>query len=131
MSIEEATVSNMWEIAALVEVLERKGLCTKHDLLDADREVHRRLTEWQGGSRPLHPQITQSSIRIRIHATARTPDAGAAGLINRDHLATEGVHGPRAGWIVCDRRRRYSPERDLRGFVVFHSARGVFHFKGP
>ena len=29
MSIEEATVSNMWEIAAIVEVLERKGLCTK------------------------------------------------------------------------------------------------------
>jgi len=26
MSIEEATVSNMWEIAAIVEVLERKGI---------------------------------------------------------------------------------------------------------
>jgi hypothetical protein len=25
MSLEEATVSNMWEIAAIVEVLERKG----------------------------------------------------------------------------------------------------------
>jgi hypothetical protein len=32
MSLEEATVSNMWEIAALVEVLERKGFCTKQDL---------------------------------------------------------------------------------------------------
>jgi hypothetical protein len=32
MSIEEATVSNMWEIAAIVEVLERKGLCTKQDM---------------------------------------------------------------------------------------------------
>lgn len=29
MSIEEATVSNMWEIAAIVEVLERKGLLPK------------------------------------------------------------------------------------------------------
>jgi hypothetical protein len=28
MSIEEATVSNKWEIAAIVEVLEQKGLCT-------------------------------------------------------------------------------------------------------
>jgi hypothetical protein len=27
MSLQEATVSNMWEIAAIVEVLERKGLC--------------------------------------------------------------------------------------------------------
>ena len=32
MSPEEATISNMWEIAALVEVLERKGICTKQDL---------------------------------------------------------------------------------------------------
>ena len=34
MSLEETTISKMWEIAALVEVLERKGLCTKQDLLD-------------------------------------------------------------------------------------------------
>ena len=34
MSIEEAAVSNMWEIAAIVEILERKGLCTKQDLYD-------------------------------------------------------------------------------------------------
>lgn len=32
MSLEEATVCNMWEIAAIVEVLGQKGLCTKHDL---------------------------------------------------------------------------------------------------
>ena len=29
MSIEEATISNMWEMVEMVEVLERKGLCTK------------------------------------------------------------------------------------------------------
>ena len=34
MSIEGATTSNMWEIAAIVEMLERKGLCTKQDLYD-------------------------------------------------------------------------------------------------
>jgi hypothetical protein len=34
MSLGEATISNMWEIAAIVEMLERKGLCTKHDLYD-------------------------------------------------------------------------------------------------
>jgi hypothetical protein len=34
MSIEEATISNMWEIAAIVEVLERRGLCTKQNLYD-------------------------------------------------------------------------------------------------
>jgi len=30
MSIEEATISNMWEIAAIVELLEQKGLCTRY-----------------------------------------------------------------------------------------------------
>ena len=42
MTIEEATVSNMWEIAAIVEVLERKGFCTKHDLYDIIAEFHRK-----------------------------------------------------------------------------------------
>jgi hypothetical protein len=32
MSIEESTVSNMWETAAIVEVFERKGLFAKQDL---------------------------------------------------------------------------------------------------
>jgi hypothetical protein len=38
MSIEEATVSNMWDIAALVEVLERKGHCTKEYLYNINME---------------------------------------------------------------------------------------------
>lgn len=42
MSIEEATISNMWEIAALVEVLERKGLCTKQDLFDIITEFRKK-----------------------------------------------------------------------------------------
>ena len=42
MTIEEATISNMWEIAAIVELLERKGLCTKHDLYDIITEFRRK-----------------------------------------------------------------------------------------
>jgi hypothetical protein len=42
MSIEEATVSNMWEVAAIVELLERKGLCTKQDLYDIITEFRRK-----------------------------------------------------------------------------------------
>lgn len=42
MSLEEATVSNMWEIAAIVEVLERKGLCTKRDRYDIITEFRRK-----------------------------------------------------------------------------------------
>jgi len=42
MAFEEATVSNMWEIAGIVEVLERKGLCTKQDLYDIITEFRRK-----------------------------------------------------------------------------------------
>ena len=41
MSIEEATISNMWEIAAIVEVLERKGVCTKEELFDLIAELRK------------------------------------------------------------------------------------------
>jgi hypothetical protein len=42
MSIEEATPSNMWEIAAIMEVPERKGLCAKNDLYDIFTEFRRK-----------------------------------------------------------------------------------------
>jgi len=42
MSIEETTVSIMWEIASIVEVLERKGLCTKQDLYEIITEFRRK-----------------------------------------------------------------------------------------
>ena len=41
MSLEEAIISNMWEMAAIVELLERKGLCTKQDLYDIITEFRR------------------------------------------------------------------------------------------
>ena len=42
MSIEEATISNMWEIAAIVELLEQKGLCTTQDLHTIIDELRRK-----------------------------------------------------------------------------------------
>ena len=42
MSIEEATISNMWEIAAIVEILERHGLCTKQVLFDIVNEFRKK-----------------------------------------------------------------------------------------
>jgi len=42
MSIEEATISNMWEIAAIVELLEQKGLCAKQDLHTIINELRRK-----------------------------------------------------------------------------------------
>ncbi len=42
MSLEEATISNMWEIPAIVELLEQKGLCTKQDLHTIIDKLHRK-----------------------------------------------------------------------------------------
>jgi len=42
ISIEEAAASNIREIAAMVEVLERNDLCTRHDLNDIITEFHRK-----------------------------------------------------------------------------------------
>ena len=42
MSVEEATISNMWEIAAIVELLEQKGLYTKQDLHTIIDELRRK-----------------------------------------------------------------------------------------
>ena len=42
MAIEDATISNMRETAAIVEVLERKGPCTKQDLDDITPEFRRK-----------------------------------------------------------------------------------------
>ena len=42
MSIEEATISNMWEIAAIVELLEQKGFCSKQDLHTIIDELRRK-----------------------------------------------------------------------------------------
>ena len=42
MSLEEATIANMWEIAAIVELLEQKGLCTKQDLQTIIDELRRK-----------------------------------------------------------------------------------------
>jgi hypothetical protein len=41
MSLEEATISNMWEIAAIVELLEKNGLCSKQDLFDIITELRK------------------------------------------------------------------------------------------
>ncbi len=42
VTLEELALSNMLETAALVEVLEKKGLLTKQDILDAIRELRRK-----------------------------------------------------------------------------------------
>ncbi len=42
MTLEELAISNMWENAALVELLERKGILTKQEVLDMIQELRQR-----------------------------------------------------------------------------------------
>ncbi len=43
--IEELAISNLWEITALVEVLERKGILTRQEIYDAIYELKQRHPE--------------------------------------------------------------------------------------
>ncbi len=42
VTIEELAISNMWETSALVELLERKGILTKQDVLAMIQELRQR-----------------------------------------------------------------------------------------
>ncbi len=41
VTLEELAISNMWETSALVELLERKGILTKQEVLDMMQELRR------------------------------------------------------------------------------------------
>ena len=42
MTLDALAISNMWETSALVELLERKGILTKQDVLDMIQELRQR-----------------------------------------------------------------------------------------
>ena len=42
VTLEKLTIANMWEVAAIREVLEQKGLLTKPEILDAIRELRKK-----------------------------------------------------------------------------------------
>ncbi len=42
VTIEELAISNMWETTALVELLERKGILTKQEVLAMIQELRRK-----------------------------------------------------------------------------------------
>ncbi len=42
ITLEELAISNMWEIAELVEVRERKFVLTRHEVLDMIQELRQR-----------------------------------------------------------------------------------------
>ena len=42
VTLEELAIANMWEISALVELLERKGILTRKEVLDMIQELRQR-----------------------------------------------------------------------------------------
>jgi len=42
VTVEDLAISNMWETSALVELLERKGVLTKQEVLDMIQELRQR-----------------------------------------------------------------------------------------
>ena len=42
VTLEELALSNLWETSALVELLERKGILTKQEVLDMIQELRQR-----------------------------------------------------------------------------------------
>jgi hypothetical protein len=78
MFIEEAAISNMWEMAAIVEVLERKGLCTKRDLYDIITEFPAARIPVPAFLRPLFlsriciPTLRTRSLTTFLNCTIRT-----------------------------------------------------------
>ncbi len=42
VTLEELALSTMWETSAVVELLERKGILTKQEVLDLIRELRQR-----------------------------------------------------------------------------------------
>ncbi len=42
VSLDELALTNMWETSALVELLERRGVLTRQDVLDMSQELRQR-----------------------------------------------------------------------------------------
>ena len=57
VTLEEPALSNMWETAALVELLERKAILTRQEIYDAINELRQRHPEATTVERPAHGPI--------------------------------------------------------------------------
>ncbi len=61
ISILELTVSYMWSIAGLVEVLERKSLLTKQEFRDAINQLRRQTPKAEQANPPWRPSPNRMS----------------------------------------------------------------------
>jgi len=69
VTLEELTISNMWEVAALIEVLEKKGVLTKQNILTEIREL-RQMNLTAKTPRELDdPREFQKGFLIKLQST--------------------------------------------------------------
>jgi len=75
ITLEELTIANMWEVAALIEVLEEKDVMKKQDILDAIRELRQKnpkartpleLDHPSDNTQPRYKQVDGNAIVERI-----------------------------------------------------------------
>ena len=93
VTIEELAISHMWEMAALLDVLERKGLITKQEVLDAIQELRRKTPNAQAVQEPFpEPYLSSETSDALIthlfdvfNATGLTAHQ-AKGLLGRARL---------------------------------------------
>jgi len=70
MSIDQATVSNMWEIAAIIELQEQKRLCTKRAPIPSSKSYAGRTPRHESLRRPSLSRTSSRKPRKRLSATA-------------------------------------------------------------
>jgi len=61
VTLEELAISSMWEMAALVEVLEKKGVLKKQDILDAIRELRKKNLQAKRAT-SVEPESSHSTV---------------------------------------------------------------------
>ena len=95
VTLEELALSSMWEMAALVEVLEKKGVLKKQDILDAILELRRKNPQ---AKRPT--SVEPESSHSTVPSTAQAENA----LIERilELILATGLSAPQAK-VLLDR----------------------------
>ncbi len=95
--LEELTISNMWEVAALIEVLEKKGVIDKQDILDAIRELRQKNPT---AKTPL--ELEDNSVNSKQHPK----QVDGNGLVERIlELILEAKLNPKQAREVLDRAK--------------------------
>ncbi len=98
VTLEELALSNMWETAALVEVLEKKGVLKKQDILDAIQELRKKNPQ---AKRPTSVEPESS------HSTVPSTAQAESALIERilELILAAGLSAPQAK-VLLDRVRQ-------------------------